>query len=220
METKSLIGKELHFDETGYDRTVNAYKPLIVLVNDIAADYEKYGLGTFSDSVYRDILSNRITNIRAAYNENVRKSIEALAITSPTIRENLIRQAREDMNAYSVKIDDLFMRTVLTSGAHLLQNLPIALDKITIVGSRAELSKDMLDMIKKHCTSIIETENQAKVYQLFTEMKPVFDKMHDAVKKINRHCDLFELSPSNDSLLYTDDDGHLQFAGALIDMVN
>src|SRR4051812_31905390 len=101
---KQLLGKILNFNEIDFNRSIHAYKQLIPIINDLAVDYERYGFGTFTQEAYNDILKNRANNIRQRYNEQVRKSIEDLKITSPTIRENMIKQASKDMDAYTEKI--------------------------------------------------------------------------------------------------------------------
>ena len=62
MQTNTEVDQLSAFDAIGYSRTINVYKRILAPLNEIAEEYEKYGLGDFSENVYSDILKNRIKN--------------------------------------------------------------------------------------------------------------------------------------------------------------
>jgi hypothetical protein len=98
--------------------------------------------------------------------------------------------------------------------------LPLYLEKISIVNGRAIVDDSLKGSVKQEVVSTIQTETQAAIYQLYLEMKPTFDEMTDLLKKTNSKCDVFCLAPSNDALLYTDEEEHLEFCGELVNLVN
>jgi hypothetical protein len=107
MAKETLIGKVLSNNETNYDRCINAYNSIIPVINDIAATWESYGFGPFTQEAYNDILKNHAKSLKERYNNHVRKSIEDLKIVSPTIRQNMFNQAAKDMDVITEKIDGL-----------------------------------------------------------------------------------------------------------------
>ena len=202
----SHVGKVLFVDETGIERTVAAYKVINQGVNAVAEAYEALGFGKFTKEALNDLFTNRLKTLKGRYDKEVTDSIERLQIKSPTIRQNMIKQAWNDLNTFSRdKIEPLFSTLINTAGSGLNTGYPIRLEQVTVIDGRAVIDDKMVQWIKEHFTYVITTESQSEVYGLLLELQGTYNKLAKKIPTTGRHYEIIPGALNDNVLIYVDE---------------
>lgn len=213
-------GKEIYFDSTGFDRTVGFYKSQVPKINLLAQQYEQHSGAKFSKETFLDLVTKKGKDFQKQYHDRIAEQIKNLGITSPSIQENLRKQALADLKAYLGSVHDYETEFEQYSTTEMYGILPLSFDRIEILDGRAIVTDAMIASFHNHFATTIETEDQSELYSLFLQMKPLHDRMSEILTKHNSKIDV--IGETNDPyvLLYSDQDKKLQFVGESIATVN
>ena len=181
METK---GKILYFDQSNFELTIARYQTLIDEVNKVAEIYESLGLGSFSQEVFKDILQNRLANIKTAYEGLVETEIKKVKFRSKSAITSLRATVNADLSELEVAVDNMFdMQTNLRYIGMIY--LPVHLHRIIIHIDRPMLNADDELELKDELSITIKTDLQAEAYEQMVVIQQAVKKFVDILDAAN-----------------------------------
>ncbi len=179
MESKNLIGKELFFDESGYQdaqRLIN--KELIPLIDAVIEAYNDLeSVPKFSQSVFNRLIKDKGKSIFDAYQKQAEDDIKTLK--NKTLRLTLMQGVDKALEPLKEAINEMLAADDdLSTSPTFGSSIDVHLNDVIIKNGKPE---PKLERIKKVCTDVIETEAQAEAFTLCRRMQKDIDRLYSII---------------------------------------
>ncbi len=172
-------GKILHFDEAGFNTALKTHEPVLKAINKVSEAYEALDTSfEFNDAVFRDIQTNKCTNIKQQYSDLIEKQIEASKFTSKAIVQSMRSNVSAEIATLEQAVEVMF-QAQHQAGLSNYSNIRIA-------GGKAVLSDAGKEIIRKMFEERIITEAQNLFLNHAVQVAEAYEALHSFLQTKGR----------------------------------
>lgn len=206
--TKNYIGKILSTDTLRHNRALHNWNNKIIpALNSVITVYDSLGLKEkFNDDTLKDILVNKIKNIRKSYLELMALNAKELPKIVSLAFGDIENKVDEILKPLDEAIKKLFESFNDATAFSPMGGLPIEFEDIEIKDGKPELK---LEQLKKRFQVIIEKESQNDFYVAFLELQKAWSKAVNIVKDNSDVLDRFQFLDQGKGFVYEDKEANL-----------
>jgi flagellar biosynthesis GTPase FlhF len=171
-------GKILHFDEAGFNAALKTHEPVLKAINKVSEAYEALDTSfEFNDAVFRDIQTNKCTNIKQQYSDLIERQIEASKFTSKAIVQSMRSNVSAEIEAMELAVEEMF-QAQHQAGLSNYSNIRIA-------GGKAVLSDAGKEILRKMFEEKITTEVQNIFLNHAVQLGEAYETLHKFLREHN-----------------------------------
>jgi hypothetical protein len=177
----SLLGYDVSFDKHSYNEALKRQEILCGKINDVFAEYKYlFPHEHPTAELLKDLIKNRTKNIRVKMFAEIDNSPMAKGLPISVI-EGWKEAAKNGLAKLEAKLQEAISYQQNTSSGLMggWGAYQIFLDAVTVVDSTAVISEEGRQKIKAEYTITIETDRQARFYELYLQAKKHVDAFAD-----------------------------------------
>lgn len=127
----------------------------------------------FSDKIFKDLISNGLSNISISYKANLEKELDKTGVLNPILRKTVLSASEPVFNKFETAYTNLVN---YTQPNNTISRITLTLENISFTDGKfvvTEAEQEIL--LENHCRVYLETEKEKAFYATITTLKDAFN---------------------------------------------
>lgn len=178
MENKKLLKEDIHkFAEIASD-----LKQFIPHLNELKSSYEALEIGTFTNTVFKEIVLSGPTKSIETYVKSLTDQLDKIGITNSTIRENAIKNHEYVIERFKKALSDAkkFIPETYSANRPKLSLKYISVNDKTGYFHISSHDKEMI--LESYCRIYLDREQEVKNFEKIESLRDCFNEYLEIAK--------------------------------------
>jgi hypothetical protein len=191
---KQTVDTAINFNKADYAANIHKYNNIIEAVKVVRSALNALPdpFCIFDTSVLRDIQENGIYSIKAAYAEFIEGEITRQAIKVRSQVAVYRGSVEEDLGPLNDAINKIKQRQEIEAASSNPNQFITTLDNLEIHNGEIVVSESAKEMLRRYYSVIIETEEQAEIWEGFIKLKKAWDEQIARLAAVGITCNQFD----------------------------